>query len=406
MPRRALLVVLVALAASAVAPAGASAAPAWLAGDLHVHSCDSDDAYCGPSDEPIAYEPGDDLGNLEELGGQITTLGVATNDRFSEASQRGLDYLAITDHNDLRSVARPGFGGAGVIGIPGYESSLRGHAQIIGAERLLPGGDQSPEAVAAIASALRADGGVFQINHPGYRSGEALERCENADKLNWRYGLRLAPDAVEVLNPTAAVAVAERFAECLLAQGMRFALTGGSDSHFAALTPVQGVGSPTTWVLADERSRAGVLGAVRAGRVSVSRRSPIQGGGPLLIEADPERDGSFANALGAEVPGGAPMRVRSLGAASAGFVDVRANGKPLLSDRPLAPGGSVTFAAPASGWVRAVLFSGAGIDLENAPAASRPASPPAHARTTRRSWRCPPRRTCAPPRMRARVRSP
>ena len=48
---------------------------------------------------------------------------------------RGLDYLAITDHNDVRSSADPDFGAYGVIGVPAYENSLHGHAQMLGARR-------------------------------------------------------------------------------------------------------------------------------------------------------------------------------------------------------------------------------------------------------------------------------
>lgn len=364
--RRAALLTAALLAVLGVAPASSPAAQ-WLAGDLHVHSCDSDDAYCGTADEPLAYEPGDDPRNLEGAFGQLTTIGVQSGDRFVEASTRGLNFLAITDHNSVVSQTRPGFGGSGVIGIPGYENSLKGHAQMLGATRVYPNGDAGPAATKAVAAALRADGGAFQINHPQYRSDERLERCDDAPKLNWRLGLELAPDTVEVLNPTAEVAVAERFAECLLGRGARFGLTGGSDSHFAALTPAQGVGNPTTWVLAGERSRAGVLAALRSGRTAISRRPPMQGGGPLVLEADPEGDGSFTNAVGEDVPAGAAMRVRALGAADAGFVDVRANGKPLMTGTPLGPGGAAGFRAPASGWVRATLFSQRGIDLERAP---------------------------------------
>src|SRR5688572_22329109 len=86
------------------------AAPAraeWLAGDLHVHTCHSHDVYC--ASEPKEPE-------------EIYTYGFSTRQRFAEAAAKGLDYLAITDHMDVRSARDGGFGGFGVIGVPGYEN--------------------------------------------------------------------------------------------------------------------------------------------------------------------------------------------------------------------------------------------------------------------------------------------
>ena len=65
----------------------------WLAGDLHVHTCFSHDAYCGPDDDNTGPE-------------EFYTLSGDVNERFGEAKLRGLDYLAITDHNDVRSQTR------------------------------------------------------------------------------------------------------------------------------------------------------------------------------------------------------------------------------------------------------------------------------------------------------------
>lgn len=158
-------------------PGAAAPSGAWLAGDLHVHSCFSGDVFCGPTDEPLDAEPGDDPEHLaaearrylEGPGSEAYTYGLTVGQRFAEASARGLDFTAITDHNDVRSSADPSFASAGVIGIPGYESSIEGHAQMLGARRLYDAGDASPAAITAQAAALRADGGAFPINHPGYR---------------------------------------------------------------------------------------------------------------------------------------------------------------------------------------------------------------------------------------------
>jgi len=322
-----LALVLIALAAFALPSSAAAAQPRepeaaqgeWLAGDLHVHSCYSHDAYCPDTDEPIEYEPGDDPGNLQEEledhasenGEDIYTYGVHVGDRFQEAALRGLDYSAITDHGDLRSLDDAGFGAAGVIGLPGYENSLDGHAQMLGATRIYDNGDSSASAANQLADDLRADGGVFQANHPGYRIESAFSGCDTAP-LHWRYGFDVRPDTIEVWNPTSAIVEAER-------------------------------------------SREGILAALREGRTSISDAPPANGGAPLLLEADADTDGAYEAAVGDAVPAGTPMRVRSGSPTATGVVRVRANGATLLEES-LPAGGEVNFEAPATpGWVRATL---------------------------------------------------
>jgi len=326
-----------------------------------VHSCYSHDAYCPGTDEPIEYEPGDDPGHLQEEledhvsenGEGVYTYDVTVGNRFQEAALRGLDYSAITDHNDIRSLDDPGFGTAGVIGLPGYENSIEGHAQMLGATRIYDMPDRSAGAVNGLAGRLRADGGVFQANHPGYRIESAFAGCETAP-LSWRYGFDVRPDTIEVWNPTSAIVEAERYLDCWLDRGARIGLTGGSDGHWAS-TQAVGSGNPTTWVLARERSREGILAALREGRTSISDAPPANGGAPLLLEADADTDGAYEAAVGDAVPAGTPMRVRSGSPTATGVVRVRANGATLLEES-LPAGGEVNFEAPATpGWVRATL---------------------------------------------------
>jgi predicted metal-dependent phosphoesterase TrpH len=164
MGRRALLIAATALL---LTPAAAGA-DAWYPGDLHVHTCYSHDAYCGPTDD----NTGPDV---------IYSSGGTVRQRFLESSAKGLAYLAITDHDDVRSQADPGFGFGGVIPVPGYENSLDGHAQMLGATRLYDRGDRSTSAVQAMADALRADGGIFQVNHPANGS------TNFPDDADWGY---------------------------------------------------------------------------------------------------------------------------------------------------------------------------------------------------------------------------
>ena len=174
---RLLLASLLLFASPAVASAGE-----WLAGDLHVHTTYSHDSYGGP---------GDDNTGIDE----VNTFGFPVIGDFLLAKTRGLDYLAITDHNDVRSQSDPGFGAFGVIGLPSYENSLDGHAQMHGATHVFPKVDSSSAAaVQGLADALRAEGGVFQINHP------ADSTTDDPDDLDWGLGYAVAPDTVEAWN--------------------------------------------------------------------------------------------------------------------------------------------------------------------------------------------------------------
>jgi hypothetical protein len=97
----------------------------------------------------------------------------------------------------------------------------------------------------------------------------------------------------------------------------------------------------------------------------VSKLPPAEGGAPLLLEADGDRNGTFESLQGATVEPGVPMRVRSRGGSPAGFIRVRANGRTIVR---AASGGTVTFRAPArTGWVRASLLAAPGEAATTAP---------------------------------------
>ncbi len=384
------------------APVWVQAAPGghtgeWLAGDLHVHTCYSHDVYCPRGDKghyfedstgtPIDQLPLKDLpvwGPLDTLGmgdfntdlNQAYTLGGTVQERFAEASLKGLDFLAITDHHSdgspeesgAKSVNDPGFGTSEVVGVPGYENSIRGHAQMLGATHVYTAGSQAAADVNAMASALRADGGLLQANHPAYGIDHEMKTCNDTNGFgSWKYGYDVPVESVEVWNtnhwlnrPLPASAAnddAVFFWECMLNKGWHVAATGGGDSHWMSVAAAQGVGNPTTWVFAKERSSRGVLDAIRNGRTSISIQTPLAGATQLLLEADADKNGSYESMVGDTVPPGTPMRVRALGTPGAGLVEVRANGTTLLSDAPLVPGGTIDFTSPAkAGWVRASLY--------------------------------------------------
>jgi hypothetical protein len=349
----------------ALAPAQPAHADEWLAGDGHVHTCYSHDAYCGPGDDE-----GQDA--FYSFGGSVTQ-------RFVEASLKGMDFLVISDHDDIRAHTDPSFGANGVTGIRAYEASLSGgHAQMIGARKAYPEGRGTALDTIAMANLLRADGGRFQANHPGYRlTGAPITTCAEttSDRMHWTYGFAVLPDTIEVWNATTLLRPSELFWECWLQRGARIPAIAGSDSHGGNHL---NIGFPMTWAYAKSNSEADVLAAIRAGRTTMSRVAPNQGAVRLLLEGDKDRNGSYESMVGDEVPPKTPLRVRAEGAPGAGLLTVRANGQSTLEGEQLEPNGAVTFTAPDKpGWVRATLYlqNGAGaVDPSCAPPEAPPAS--------------------------------
>jgi hypothetical protein len=209
-----------------------------LAGDLHVHTVNSD--------------------------GRLRTPEIA------ELARRGaLDFVAFTDHNSTRQNDEI-TGLDGVTAIPGMEyTNYRGHANLY-----FPAGhhrcdidpfSSSFEEMRDTLAAARAAGAVVSLNHPF-----------NA-QCPWAFGFEgFAWDMVEAWNGTADPGDARTIAwwHGLLSRGMRTPVVGGSDFH--RHEPLRALGTPTTFVRSASRSASDIVAALVAGRsfIAFSRAGP------------------------------------------------------------------------------------------------------------------------------------
>ncbi|MBO3752319.1 CehA/McbA family metallohydrolase [Streptosporangiaceae bacterium NEAU-GS5] len=199
----------------------------WLAGDLHAHTTHSD--------------------------GTLSVVELA-----SVAADRGLDYLAVTDHNTVSHFPELPIaaGVAGIQLIPGQEVTTdQGHAGVLGD---VPWIDFRRPADTWGADTARTPS-VMIANHP------------LAADCSWRHAH--IPPVAEVWHWGwwdrtwgAPLAWAQ-------AAGIQVAV-GGGDFH----RPEEGhpPGTPTTWVLCEEGQ---VVDAIADGRTAVSAGP----GGPLLL---------------------------------------------------------------------------------------------------------------------------
>ncbi len=210
----------------------------WLAGDLHTHTVHSDGIMSVP-----------------ELA------------RF--AAGRGLDFLAVTDHNTVSHHAElPAASAAhGVTLVPGQEvTTEQGHANAFGDIGWIDFREPPDEWLAA----TERDGGLLSVNHP------------YGGHVSWTAPMKRRPPLLEVwhwswLDPhwTTPLAWWQAWDPDAIA-------IGGSDWHRPGSDAPPG--SPTTWVLTEGPDSAAVLAGLAAGRVAISAGRD----GPVLLRIDDE----------------------------------------------------------------------------------------------------------------------
>jgi hypothetical protein len=232
------------------------ATPGWYRGDLHMHTAHSD---------------GSCLSRRQQRVPCPLFLTAKT------ASERGLDFIAITDHNtishaDAMRELQPYFDD--LLLIPGREiTTFQGHANLFGSVATLDfrvGSTDVPDWNALLAN-IGQTGGVISINHPVRPSGEQCMGCGWTPRGGIDYGRMQAVEVVNGLDadtPFSGV----KFWEHLLDEGYQLTGLGGSDNHDALLPAgnVSGaIGTPTTVIYADRLSQAGIVAAIRRGRIFI-----------------------------------------------------------------------------------------------------------------------------------------
>ncbi len=237
--------------------------PRWVPGDLHTHTHHSDGEN-----------------TAEEL--------------VSASRARGLEYLAVTDHNTVSHHAElPELSARhGLPLIPGEEvTTYLGHANTWGLSELADFRCEDWEQLERLRRWLGERGALLSANHP------------KRDGPDWRFPEPETFRCMEVWQAPWRWRNEESLArwERLLAKGLRVAAVGGSDTH--SVPPARprhshGPGQPTTWLFVkQEVTVSALLEAIAAGHAVITsepnrQRLDVRGGddGGLLPGDDAPRD--------------------------------------------------------------------------------------------------------------------
>jgi hypothetical protein len=239
----------------------ATAGHRWLAGDLHSHTVHSDGAMTVP---------------------ELACFAVS----------RGLDFIAVTDHNTVSHHAELPAAAAqyAITLLPGQEvTTAHGHAGVLGDTGWIDF-RRSPDDWLDTAE---RGGGLMSVNHP------------IAGPVSWLHQMRRHPPLVEVwhwswLDPSWTTPLA-----WWQAWDPGAIPVGGSDWHRQGSDAPPG--TPTTWVECAQDDPDTILDGLRAGRVAISAERD----GPVLLRSGGELVAIGADGLVLAGPDGAYRRVRA-----------------------------------------------------------------------------------------------
>ena len=337
-------------------PNGSRPVGEWVAGDFHCHSTYSHDVWGGPGDDNTGYE-------------ELYTHGHTPAEQILLAETRGLDFLAITDHNRVESLRDPGYSSSALTLLPGYEHSHPGsdHCGVfLPTVDALPSVIEAPYGIGPWLDEVHARGGMAVINHPF--SSNAEDGAAIAWDVPTAESLRF--DAVEVWNTMwltrydtvqpadADNGLAVRWWESTFAPARRGPALGASDNHWKVLDAFAGVGQPTTWVYAADRSPAGIIAGVQAGRTTISWQPPNLGGPRLQLDVVEEWSGRAAMIGGSVHGDGQLLAVVAADNAVGQVLRLVSGGEVVHETRVLTPAQRIEIPVvlPEGGWLRAELL--------------------------------------------------
>ncbi len=252
--------------------AGRRASGGWVKGDLHCHTVHSDG---------------------------LNTVG----EIVASAVERGLDFLAVTDHNtnthheDLARLSH-----LPIVLISGEEvTTYWGHANVWGLHEWVDFRCVDAESMQALQRFVLQKGGLVSINHPKSIGPPWLFEgwdgypCMEVWQAPWRF-----------YNWESL----ERWDD-MLRRGERVVAVGGSDVHsIPPLRPMHphGLGNPCTWVhvQGSPPSEESILEGIRRGHVFISDDPD---GAQLILTADADGDGRFEKMMGDTVEAAEGQRV-------------------------------------------------------------------------------------------------
>ena len=223
---------------------------------------------------------------------------------IANAEERGLDFLAITDHDRSMHGAPtqwhdPEYRSEKMILLYGVEwTTAKGHGNLWSdkpfdyAPLWQANLDLDPQTAIAAAHTQNA---LFSINHPA-----AYNCCA------WEYAVSPEVDCIEVWHAPFRVPNKSHLAvrdiwDGLLLSGRVLPGVGGSDSHqlVGLQSNVNLHGSPATWVYAQEPTARSVLTAIEAGRISISYSAYAD---RVELDLDTDGDGIFEVMQGDVIP--------------------------------------------------------------------------------------------------------
>jgi hypothetical protein len=216
----------------------------WYAGDLHTHSGHSD-------------------GRAATSGAPVTVEEIAT-----AAARRGLDFVAVTDHNTSShwvDIDRVQASVNRVLLLHGREiTTYQGHFNAVGERRASDVNVSLGRPIRDLMADAGSDGSFVSINHPWLADDEWCAGCR---WTNFDGATIATATGLEIANgPTGADFPGWRMWAQLLDAGYRLVAVGGSDAHDLTGGDRQ-IGEPTTMVYADNLSEDAIVRGLKSGRV-------------------------------------------------------------------------------------------------------------------------------------------